>query len=700
MNVLAEPTPNHPADPPRGAPDWRALRAALLVGTGYYVGTRIGLTLTFDPFPLAVLWPPNALLLIGLLLSPVRWWWLLVLAAFPAHLLAELQHAVPLPMVLCWFVSNVGEALLGALLLRRYAGPLPALGTVRSVIAFSAAAVLAPFLSSFVDAAFVRLVGWGSAGYWSLWETRLLSNLLAMLTFVPVALTWAGTTRSQLRHASRARMREVAALLTGLLAVSIVAFDSDLASGASSLSLLYLPMPFLVWAALRFGPPLTSVSFAIVAFLVIWGARHGRGPFLQFATHDDAMPVQLFLITIAVPLLLLAAVIEERRLAERRLLASEDLFSTAFKSSPDALAISRLRDGRIIEANGRWLDLLGYKPDELALGGVAPLEAHVVKLDRAKLASNGNVSDTGDIEVQLLDRQGHPRQVLVRTQLVELQGESCAIVILRDVTEQRHAERQAHEQRQQLTHLTRVASLTEFSSTLAHELNQPLTAILSNAQAALRFLERDPPDVTEVRSILDEIAEADKRAGLLIHHLRLLMKRGEEEFVRIDLNQLVQAVLDLLHSEFVTRDVEVHASLSRDLPHVTGDKVQLQQLMLNLVSNACDAMHDGRRAGRRTLNVTTVHGIDGSVQVIVNDTGPGIAADQLDRVFEPFFTTKDSGLGLGLPISRKIARAHGGDLVAEHFDGTGASLRLVLPAAAPAAIPATVSATQRPQRAA
>ena len=155
------------------------------------------------------------------------------------------------------------------------------------------------------------------------------------------------------------------------------------------------------------------------------------------------------------------------------------------------------------------------------------------------------------------------------------------------------------------------------------------------------------------------------------------MKKADEEFVPIELNHVVKDVLEFLHSEFVTRDVDVRTSLSPDLPQVNGDRVQLQQLVLNLLSNACDAMRNAA-SPRRELSITTVHAYDGSVQLVVSDTGPGVPANQLDRIFEPFFTTKDSGLGLGLPISRRIARAHGGTLVAEHRDG-GASFRLSLP---------------------
>jgi len=660
--------------------DRRSLAAALVVAAVYYAGAKIGLALTFEPFPLSVLWPPNALLLACLLLAPSRWWWLLILAAFPAHLLAELQGGVPVAMVLCWFVSNVIEALIGALFVRHFAGATLTLGTLRDVVLFVFAAVLGPLLSSFLDAGFVRLVGWRDADYWSLWHARVFSNMLATLTFVPIALTWAAAGTAQLRRIAESNLAEAAALLVGLIGVSFVAFDSGMVDPTSATSLLYLPVPFLLWAALRFGPPMTSTAFAVVAFSVIWGAGHGRGPFLQAASHEDAFPIQLFLISMALPMLLLAAVIEERRRAERQVRASEDLFSTAFRSSPDAIAISRRSDGRLIEANDRWLDLLGYERVELERGLIAPLAAHADDAGRQMLtALEHEGADSGDVDVTLRDRRGGERQTLVRINAVEVGGEACVIGIVRDMTAQRQAERQAREQRQQITHLSRVASLTDFSSALAHELNQPLTAILANAQAALRYLSRDQPDLTEIRAILREIAESDKRAGDLIHHLRLLMKHGEEEFTPVDLNQVVREVLDFMHGEFVMRDVDVHVSFAPDLPHVNGDRVQLQQLILNLACNASEAM-EGQQRGRKTLGASTAHGGNDSVQLVVTDTGPGIEAERVERIFDPFFTTKEKGLGLGLPISRNIAKAHGGDLIAERSESNGAIFRLVLPA--------------------
>ena len=666
--------------------DWRPLAAALAVALTYYAGAKVGFALTFDPYPISILWPPNSLLFAALLLAPARWWWLLILFTFPAHLLAELEAGVPKGMVFFWFVSNVSEALIGALFVRRFTDWTPGLGTLRAAIVFCCAGVLAPFFSSFLDAAFVRLMQWGDVDYWPLWRARFLTNMLATFTFVPVVVTWAIAYRTQLGQVTPARLAEAATLLLGLLAVSIVAFDISVKSLDASAALLYLPLPFLLWAAVRFGPPLTSVSFTMVAFLVIWGVGHGYGPFVDHAIHDNAAPIQLFLLSVAVPLLFLAAVIEERKRAESKLRASEERFSTAFKSSPDAIAISRRSDGCILDVNDRWLSLLGYSRTEHALGRVRPLASHAREPYRTKLATLvREVGSIRDLDLVLEDSRGSVREALVSIEKVQLNGEECVINTLRDITEQRQAERDAREQRGQLAHVTRVASLTDFSGALAHELSQPLTAILSNAEAAQRFLARNPPEIHEIRSILTEIVDADKRAAMVIDRLRLLMRKGASEFALLDLNQLVRDVLDFVHSEFVTRNVRVSCTFVPDLPRVNGDRVQLQQLMLNLISNACEAMQSGREECAKGLRVATMRGGDCTAHVIVTDSGPGIAPEQLERIFEPFVTAKENGLGLGLAICRAIARSHGGTLAAEITPEAGATLRLVLPPAAAAA---------------
>jgi PAS domain S-box-containing protein len=256
--------------------------------------------------------------------------------------------------------------------------------------------------------------------------------------------------------------------------------------------------------------------------------------------------------------------------------------------------------------------------------------------------------------------------------VVEIQG------IGRDITELRQAELEAQRQREEVTHLTRVAVLGELSGALAHELNQPLTAILSNAQAAQRFLDREPVDLDEVRDILKDIVGEDRRAGEVIRRLRAMLRKGETQLQLLEINDVVREVLDLAHSDLIERKVTLETQLASRLPPTRGDRVQLQQVLLNLIVNGCEAMVPNRPIDRR-LTIATAAGKDGGAYVSVTDRGAGIAVDQFPRLFEPFFTTKGQGLGLGLSICRSIVAAHGGRLWAANNPDRGATFCFALP---------------------
>ena len=228
-----------------------------------------------------------------------------------------------------------------------------------------------------------------------------------------------------------------------------------------------------------------------------------------------------------------------------------------------------------------------------------------------------------------------------------------------DITRRKTAEIEAAQHRAELAHLTRVTTLSELSGSLAHELNQPLAIILSNAQAAQRLLAQSPPDVAEVNDILADIVGEDRRAGEVIQRLRALLKRGETASLPVALNEVVADVLRLIQGDLITRGVAVTHSLAEGLPEVKGDRVQLQQVLLNLILNAADAMVANAPRTRR-LHISTVrHG--NCVRVSVRDEGSGLSTDA-EKVFQPFFTTKPQGLGLGLSICRAIINAHGGRL--------------------------------------
>ena len=251
--------------------------------------------------------------------------------------------------------------------------------------------------------------------------------------------------------------------------------------------------------------------------------------------------------------------------------------------------------------------------------------------------------------------------------------------IVRDITDRKRAELDAAAQREELAHVNRVLILNEQSGALAHELSQPLAAILSNAQAARRMLDRSPLDLDELRETLDDVIKSDKRAGAVIHRLRELLRKNKADLQPLDLNEVTREVIDLTRSDLLLRRMPVKTALSPGIPPVLGDRVQLQQVILNLVLNACEAMSTVEPA-ERELMLTTVAD-DKCVQITIADRGIGIPPGELDSVFDPFVTHRTQGLGLGLAISRSIVLAHRGRIHAENNADRGATFRCFLPLA-------------------
>ena len=242
----------------------------------------------------------------------------------------------------------------------------------------------------------------------------------------------------------------------------------------------------------------------------------------------------------------------------------------------------------------------------------------------------------------------------------------------------RRSEMEGQRLRQDLAHVGRVSTMGELTASLAHELNQPLTAILSNAQAAQRILASDKADLEEIREILGDIVEDDKRAGEVIQRLRGFLKKSNLEVSALDIGELVGQVARLVSSDAIIRNVAVRVELAPGLPPVCGDRAQLQQVILNLLMNGLDAMRESGE-GERTLVLRTVDGGPVSVVVAVEDSGVGIDEADLDRVFHAFYTTKTDGLGMGLAIARSIVEAHGGHLEARNNSRCGATFSFTLP---------------------
>jgi two-component system sensor kinase FixL len=299
--------------------EWRRSRLAIavvLTALGYWLGAKLGVALTPLPQPVASLWPPNAVLLAALLIVPQRYWSVILLGVLPVHLAVELGGGVPLPMALSWFVSNAGEAVLGAWLVRRFNGPAPRLDSVRALAVFTVcASFFATFATSFLDAGFVVLNGWGDSDYWSVWQARFFSNVLGTQMIVPVILSCDLRTLRALRTAPVAKYVEGVALTMAMIVVCGIVFAEPGARWNVGPTLLYLPVPLLLWAAVRFGICGVSAALLGVTVAAIWGVVRGNGPFAGVGADENAMSVQLFLFLTAVPMSMLATVIQERRSA-------------------------------------------------------------------------------------------------------------------------------------------------------------------------------------------------------------------------------------------------------------------------------------------------------------------------------------------------------------------------------------------------
>ena len=244
----------------------------------------------------------------------------------------------------------------------------------------------------------------------------------------------------------------------------------------------------------------------------------------------------------------------------------------------------------------------------------------------------------------------------------------------------RQVEREAQRLRQDLAHIGRLSTVGELTASLAHDLSQPLAAILSNAQAARRLLAADSVDLEQITQILGDIVEDDKRAGAVIHRLRSLLKKGDLERMSLDLNEIVSEVARLVRSDAVIRNVAMSVELAEGLPRVRGDRVQLQQVVLNMVLNGLDAMGEPH-AGERNLVIRTAANGASIVAVSVEDSGIGIEPEHEEKIFQPLHTTKADGLGMGLAIARTIVEAHGGGIAAWNNPQGGATFRFTLPIA-------------------
>ena len=480
-----------------------ALLVALAVAVSYFLGSLLGLSARFPSTQISAIWPPNAILLAVLLLVPRRRWWIYLLAALPAHILAQTLRDIPLQIVLINFAGNTGEALLGAMAILHFTRAprcFERLATLLSVMLWGG--LLAPAITSLVVAVVFAGMGLGTPPFLT-WLLRLLTDALAVLTLVPPIVLAATRLSSRGSFLSLRRAAEAVALLVALLVVCLLIFVGPEAGPGRTPIYLYAPFPFLLWAAVRFGLQGISLSVLLLDALVVYGALHGRGPFTAQLPIENATSLVLFLLVLCAPLQMLAALLAENEVMQEKHRRAETLHSAVLASLNDHVGVID-REGTLIEVNESWQRFV--RDSGLSWMHRASPGANYLEACRSGARNSRDPSAeralTGLEAILGGDRQRFQMEYTFLTTSGELWFEMSveplrlpeggAVIRHTDVTGRKQAELEAREQRRELAHLTRVAMLGELSGALAHELNQPLTAILSNAQAGQRLLAREP----------------------------------------------------------------------------------------------------------------------------------------------------------------------------------------------------------------
>jgi len=343
------------------------------------------------------------------------------------------------------------------------------------------------------------------------------------------------------------------------------------------------------------------------------------------------------------------------------------------------------RHGVIDSVNPAATRMFGYSAHELLGSNVSLLmtdehrHAHDGYLQRFLMTGERHIIGIGrEVEAQRKDGSVFPVDLAVTE--FEASGERMFTGLIRDISDRRAAERAAQERLDTLAHAGRMADLGLTTSTIAHEVNQPLTAIVSFAHACKRMLDAGNAKPELLRDTLHQIATQGERASAIIGRIRDMARKRDAVSEPVDVNDSVRSVLSMVERQMTLHKVALDAHLERGLPEVEADAVQVEQVVMNLVSNALDAMREVAQ-GARTLRIQTSSN-ERHVVLTVSDSGPGLAEDQLEKVFEHFYTTKSQGMGVGLSICRALAEAHGGRLWAESPAGAGATFHFALPRAA------------------
>jgi len=657
-----------------------SLGLVLLFAVIFFGLQRFTFLLRFPPYERTTLWAPGALTFTALMLSPYRQWWRyylgLCLGAYSAYYGdRQIPESTALFTAQFHFATVAG----GVWGIRRMTQQAPFTSIGAMIVFVITAGLIVPLATTLPK----DVVTWLTGGniLWPATIRTFLCVALGMVIATPAFATTLLQFPEWLRRSRWTEKVEALILATVLLSVGALVFTSIVDTDAIP-TLVYVPIPILLWATIRFELAGASWALLAIAYLSTANAVRGIGPFVQGAPDDHVLHLQLFLLSLSLPLLFMAIMVQEQRKSHALLIHEsekkrklEDRFRLVVESTPNAMLIVESA-GTIVLVNQqteRWFGRTREQCVGMNFKKLLPQRFQESFSEELRSCLGGVLTDEAKTKECYGLRHGG-EEFPIELSLISLDSDHDRLVLISilDLTERRKAE----ETRRELIHANRLATLSELTASIAHEINQPLAAILSNAEAGELLLEDSTPPLEDLKTILADIRNDDLRASEVIRKLRKLMSRGEVEKSCVEVQSVLQDVIAFVRTETRRRGIEVILTVPAESLYVCGDRTHLQQVLLNLIANSVEAMSGSVEVRRLQITVKSSHPM---VVVTVADTGPGIPAEQLNRIFDRFYSTKKEGMGIGLAISKSLIEEHGGKIWVESIEGQGTLFGFQIP---------------------
>ena len=721
----------------------------LIVALLYYFGATLGLRLAFEKTNASPVWPSSGIALAAVLLLGYRIWPGIALGAFLANVVGFLanQAASASTVLVVSAVISIGntlEAMAGAFLLQRLVGARNPFYRTQDGFTFTVVAFLACCVSPSVGTTSVSLAGLAPpAAYGTVWFTWWLGDTIGALLVTPLLLTWGEEPQARW---SVERHVEAGLLLVSLLVASWVGFGGRIPGTEAQYPLAFVPIPWLVWAAFRFGPRGAASAVIVTSAIAIWGTVHGVGPFVQSSVNESLLLLQAFVGIVTVTILTMAAAVAERRDVEARLRTahdglearveertrelvqvnerlqeeiterrraetalrrSEEQYRLLFEANPYPMWVFDSETFRFLAVNDAAIEHYGYSRDEflaMTILDIRPPED--VPAARALAAVDTGLARRG--EWQHRKKDGTIIHVEITREVLDLAGRSARLVLVRDITDLKRAAREKEALEEQLGQAQKMEAIGRLAGGVAHDFNNLLSVVAGRSQLLLLHLASHDPNRRDV----ELIQKSAERAAKLTRQLLAFSRKQVLEPKIVDLSAVVSTVEPFLR-RLLGEDIELAVSSHEGLGRVRADPGQIEQVILNLAINARDAMPRGGRLTIETANVEldetyARHRAEvrpgPHVMLAVTDTGVGMDATTLARLFEPFFTTKEpgTGTGLGLATVYGIVKQSGGHVAVYSEAGHGATFKVYLPRVetaleAGASVPAAMPAARGPE---